>query len=72
MARCIAICVTFSKNVVHVTTLDNDKLLGFQFDITLIPLSADSICRYAGRLVDDAGGVLITHMKCGLPQLSSL
>ena len=46
-------------------TLDNDKLLGFQFDITVIPSSAGGICRYTRRLMDDAGGVLITHMKWG-------
>ena len=53
-------------------TLDNDKLLGFQLDITVIPSSAGSICRYMNHWAADAGGVLITHMKWGLPQLSSL
>ena len=46
-------------------TLDNDKLLGFQFDITLIPPSAGGICRYMNHCAADVGGVLATHMKVG-------
>lgn len=53
-------------------TLDNDKLLGFQFDITLIPPQVDGICCYTRWLMDDVGNVLVLHMKWGLPQLSSL
>ena len=53
-------------------TLDNDKLLGFQFDITWIPLQVDGICRYMNHCAADVGGVSITHRKWGLPQLSSL
>lgn len=45
-------------------TLDNDKLLGFQFDITLIPPSAGGICRYMNHCAADAGGVLVLH-SCG-------
>lgn len=46
-------------------TLDNDKLLGFQFDITVIPSLAGSICRYMNYCAADVGGVSITHMKWG-------
>ena len=53
-------------------TLDNDKLLGFQFDITVIPSPVSGICRYMNHCAADADWVLITHMKWGLPQLSSL
>ena len=53
-------------------TLDNDKLLGFQFDITVIPPQVDGTYCYTERLINDVGEVLITHMKWGLPQLSSL
>lgn len=53
-------------------TLDNDKLLGFQFDITVIPSSASNICCYMNNCAADTGGVSITHMKWDLPQLSSL
>lgn len=44
-------------------TLDNDKLLGFQFDITVIPPSAGNTCRYMNHCAADVGVVLITHMK---------
>lgn len=64
MARCIAICITFPEKCCPCHNIDNDKLLGFQFDITLIPLQGDSICRYARRLVDDVGEVLVLH-SCG-------
>lgn len=53
-------------------TLNNDKLLGFQFGITLIPLQVDSICRYMVHCATDVGEVLVLHMEWGLPQLSSL
>ena len=46
-------------------TLDNDKLLGFQFDITVIPSPAGGICRYMVHCAADVGVVLITHMKWG-------
>ena len=42
-------------------TLNNDKLLGFQLDITVIPSSAGGICRYTERLMNDVDGVLVLH-----------
>lgn len=46
-------------------TFDNDKLLGFQFDITVIPSLAGNTCRYMNHCAADVGGVSITHMECG-------
>ena len=40
-------------------TLDNDKLLGFQFDITVIPPQVDGIYCYTERLINDVGEVLV-------------